>query len=135
MERKHQANKILVQHYLEDIFNRADASTGDSYFPNDGVVFNGRRLSAQQLVRWTHEMRKAFPDFRLTIEEQIAEGNKVVTHVTFHGTHHGQFEGILATGKQVRYSGIGIDHLENGRIVESWHIADLDRLRQQLGAG
>src|SRR5262249_59810614 len=83
-------------------------------------------------------MRGAFPDFRLTIEDQIAEGDKVVTRVTFSGTHSGEFRGIAPTGKQVKYSGIAIDRIVDGKVVEMWHVAETlglvstDR-RQALG--
>ena len=62
----------------------------------------------------------AFPDTQLTIEEIIAEGEKVVTRSTWTGTHQGEFMGITATGKQVSTTAINIYRIENGKLVEEW---------------
>ena len=79
-------------------------------------------------------MRSAFPDHHLTILDQIAEGDKVVTRVTFHGTHQGPFNGIAATGKQVEWSGIAMDRIADGKVVEMWHVQNTAGLMQQIGA-
>jgi predicted ester cyclase len=68
------------------------------------------------------------------VEDQIAEGDKVVTRVTFHGTHQGQFNGIAPTGKQVKWSGIAMDRIADGKVVEMWHVQNTTGLLQQLGA-
>lgn len=79
-------------------------------------------------------IRSAFPDFHLVIEDQIAEGDKVGTRVTFHGTHQGEFRGIAPTGKQIEYSGVAIDRIVGGKAVEMWHLANQLALLQQVGA-
>ena len=79
--------------------------------------------------------RNAFPDLEVTIEDQIVDGDKVVTRLTLSGTHKGDYRGIAATGKRVSWSQIAIARIENGKIVESWRIPDRLGLRQQLGAG
>lgn len=76
----------------------------------------------------------AFPDFHLIIRDQIAEADKVVTRVTFHGTHQGQFNGIAATGRQVTWSGMAMDRIANGKVVEMWHVQSTAGLLQQIGA-
>jgi steroid delta-isomerase-like uncharacterized protein len=78
--------------------------------------------------------RSAFPDLTITIEEQIIEGDRVVTRWTGRGTHEGELFGIAATGKQATVSGITIDRIAGGRIVESWTSWDTLGLLQQLGA-
>jgi predicted ester cyclase len=75
----------------------------------------------------------AFPDYQSTVEEQIAEGDKVVTRYTFSGTHQGEFMGIAPTGNRVRVTGIDIDRVVEGKIVEHWSEADLLGMMQQLG--
>lgn len=60
-------------------------------------------------------IRSAFPDPHVTIEDQIAEQDRVVTRVTFRGTHPGEFSGVAATGRVVTYSGIAIDRIANGK--------------------
>lgn len=75
----------------------------------------------------------AFPDLAFTIEEQIAEGDLVVSRWTATGTHQGDLMGIPATGKQVRVTGVTIDRIQGGKIVETWTSWDRLGLLQQLG--
>lgn len=79
-------------------------------------------------------MRVAFPDLRAKIEDQMGEGDKVATRVTFQGTHKGEFRGIPPSGKSVSYTGIAIDRIRGGKVVEMWHEANIISLLQQLGA-
>jgi steroid delta-isomerase-like uncharacterized protein len=124
-------NKAIVRGYLEDISNQGKLEQVDRYFAAD-VVFNGSRDLKQQLVR-LQAIRRAFPDHHLVIEDQVAEGDKVVTRVSFRGTHLGPFNGIAATGKTVTYAGTAIDRLQDGKVVEMWHIANTLALLQQIG--
>lgn len=82
---------------------------------------------------FTGMYRSAFPDTKMTIDLQIAEGDKVTTRWTAHGTHKGELMGIPATGKQVTITGVGIDRIAGGRIVETWGEFDLMGMMQQLG--
>jgi len=125
-------NKALVRGYMNEVLIKGNLAVFDSYFSTD-VVFNNSKGLKQQLAG-IQSIRSAFPDFHLVIEDQIAEGEKVVTRVTFHGTHRGEFRGIAPTGKQVRYSGIAIDRIVEGKVVEMWHVADSLALLQQVGA-
>jgi steroid delta-isomerase-like uncharacterized protein len=77
--------------------------------------------------------RNAFPDLHFTIDEQIAEGNTVVTRWTAQGTHKGELAGLPATGKPATVVGLGVDRVENGKIVESWGLFDQFGMLQQLG--
>ena len=76
----------------------------------------------------------AFPDMHATVDDLIAEGDKVVVRATMRGTHQGEFMGIPPTGKQVSWTGIGIDRFKDGKFVESWFNEDDLCLLQQLGA-
>jgi steroid delta-isomerase-like uncharacterized protein len=77
--------------------------------------------------------RAAFPDLEVTIDDQIAEGDRVVTRWTARGTHTGDLWGIPGTGKQVTVTGTSIDRNQDGRIVETWSHWDALGLMQQLG--
>jgi steroid delta-isomerase-like uncharacterized protein len=79
-------------------------------------------------------MRQAFPDLRVTIEEQIADDEKVATRKTFEGTHRGPFLGIAATGNPIRFEVIDILTVRGGTIREHRVVADQLTLMQQLGA-
>jgi predicted ester cyclase len=75
----------------------------------------------------------AFPDMRHTVEDQVAEGDKVVSRLTVRGIHQGTFQGIAPTGKQVAFTDIMISRHENGKIKELWAQFDVLGLWQQLG--
>lgn len=79
-------------------------------------------------------MQQAFPDLRVTIEEQIADDEKVATRKTFEGTHRGPFLGIAATGNPIRFEVIDILTVRGGKIREHRVVADQLTLMQQLGA-
>jgi predicted ester cyclase len=78
--------------------------------------------------------RAAFPDFRATILDQVAEGDKVVTRKVFHGTHLGPFQGIEPTGREVEIHVIDIVRVADDQIVEHWNCVDRLGLLAQLGA-
>ena len=130
---KLEQNKAIVRDYLNEIVNKGNMAVFDSYFSED-VVFNNFRGFRQQYLARIQAIRSAFPDHHLSVEDQIAEGDKVVTRVTFHGTHRGQFDGIAPTGKQVKWSGIAMDRIADGKVVEMWHVQNTTGLLQQLGA-
>ncbi len=74
----------------------------------------------------------AFADVRVEILQQVAEGDRVVTHLTSRGTHTGEFGGVLPTGRSVSLSTIRIDRLQGGKIAEHWSVADVAGLLQQI---
>lgn len=79
------------------------------------------------------EYRSAFPDVTFIVEDQIAEGDMIVTRWTAHGTHKGVFRGIPPTGKQAMTTGISITRVVSGKFVEGWINYDALGLLQQLG--
>ena len=87
-----------------------------------------------ELERLERTFVKAFPDSQHSIEDIIAEGNRVVLRVISRGTHRGEFEGIAATGGRVEFTGMVIYRISSGRIAESWGEIDFARLMRQLGA-
>ena len=79
-------------------------------------------------------LREAFPDMHLTIEDTLAEDDKVAVRFTFRGTHKAEFAGIAATDKKVEIGGLEIAHLKDGKVVEHWLNWDVMGLMKQLGA-
>jgi|MudIll2142460700_1097286.scaffolds.fasta_scaffold847861_2 steroid delta-isomerase-like uncharacterized protein len=79
------------------------------------------------------EMQAGFPDKRNTIDYQIAEGNRVVTRGTTHGTHRGDFEGIAATGRRIAVPWVIITEFTGEKIASDWEIYDVFGVMQQLG--
>jgi predicted ester cyclase len=80
------------------------------------------------------EFRDAFPDMRMTVEDMVAEGDKVACRIVTRMTHRGDFQGIKATGQQVTLAVIDILRFVNGKLAERWGEFDSLRLLQQLGA-
>ncbi len=81
---------------------------------------------------FTEVLRPAFPDLAVTIHDQVAEGDRVVTRKSYRGTHQGFFRGLPPTGRAVEFGVIDIIRLEAGRYVEHWAVADMAGLRAQL---
>ena len=79
-------------------------------------------------------VRAGMPDYRITVEEIIADGNRVAVRLTGRGTHRGSFYGEPATGRSVVSHGMVIHRLEHGRIVEGWELSDMHPSFQELGA-
>jgi predicted ester cyclase len=75
----------------------------------------------------------AFPGGEHTIEDMVSEGDKVVTRVIYRGTHTGDLMGMPPTGKQVAVPAMIVDHITNGKIVETWRLFDQMSMMQQLG--
>ena len=77
--------------------------------------------------------RSAFPDMTLTIEQQISEGDTVVTRWTARGTHEGELFGIAPTGKRVSVGGVVISRVIDGQLVEDYESYDVHGMMRQLG--
>jgi steroid delta-isomerase-like uncharacterized protein len=90
-------------------------------------------LNRDEVEKFIGDFNNAFPDCRLTIEDMVAEGDKVVTRYTVHGTHKGAFMGTPATGKEVSFGVICISRIQEGKIVEEWEEADTLGWASQVG--
>ena len=133
-----ETNKTVSRRFFEEVFGKGKLNVLDEIIAKDHVNSGPGSLpglptgpeGTKQLVT---VYRNAFPDVHFTIDEQIAEGDKVVTRWTAHGTHQGELAGIPATGKSSTVTGIAVDHIVNGKIAESWGIFDQFGMMQQLG--
>jgi steroid delta-isomerase-like uncharacterized protein len=89
---------------------------------------------SEEAKQFTAKYRSAFPDMSVTVEDEIAEGDKVVTRWTLRGTHQGEIEEFgPPTGRHVELNGITISRIEGGKIVEEWNGYDNLGMMQQLG--
>jgi len=86
------------------------------------------------MTQFVSMIRSALPDLRIMLEDDIAEGDKVVSRWRAQGTHQGELMGIAATGNEVAITGITIHRVEEGKIVEEWENWDALGLMQQIGA-
>jgi steroid delta-isomerase-like uncharacterized protein len=131
-------NKAIYRRVIEEVWNKGNLSVMDELFAPDVVTHDpagpGGEMRGREAARqFITANRAAFPDLRLTIEDQIAEGDKVVTRFTARGTHRGKLLGIAPTGKQVTTTAIIINRYTGGKIAESWINGDNLGLLQQLG--
>ena len=92
------------------------------------------RLSKEEYLNFLNEVRQAFPDFNIHVDELIAEDERVAYRMTLSGTHKDEFKGIAATGKKFTISTIGVVLFKNGKITEEWEIYDAIGMMSQLGA-
>jgi steroid delta-isomerase-like uncharacterized protein len=129
-------NKAISRRADEELFNRGNLDVADELFAPDFVYHNpaGEELRGPENVkRYAVMLRAAFPDLHQTIEDQIAEGDKVSYRWTARGTHEGEPMGIAPTGKQVTFTGIAVARLADGKIEEMWENYDALGMLQQLG--
>jgi steroid delta-isomerase-like uncharacterized protein len=130
-------NKAVVCRFIEEYQTKGDESVAEEILADDFVdhspfgPFAPDREGVKQLFR---ALRAAFPDLRAEIRDQGAEGDKVWTRKTFHGTNDGEFMGTPPTGKKVSFDVIDILQLRDGRFVAHWNVVDALGLMQQLGA-
>jgi steroid delta-isomerase-like uncharacterized protein len=130
-------NRALYRRWFEDVVSRRDAGLAEELLaPDYRLHFPGMpgpvdAAGHRQLldVFWT-----AFPDWTETVDDVVAERDRVVVRVTGRGTHEGPFQGIPPTGKRVTATGIGIGRIEDGRIAEAWAEYDALGLLMQLDA-
>ncbi len=132
-----QHNKALVRRAVDEVWNRGNYALLGELVASDFVIrsstpggeIHGREGAEHFFVM----LRAAFPDLHFTIEDQIADEDRVVTRWTARGTHTGEFQGVPPTNKPVGMSGIDIDRIANGKVVECWTNTDELGLLQQLG--
>jgi steroid delta-isomerase-like uncharacterized protein len=132
-----EANKALVRRNFEEIWNRENYALVDELHAPDYVahiastpaVVRGR----EQFKQFVALRRFAFPDTRFVVEDQLAEGDKVATRWTAHGTHQRAFMGVAPSGRALTITGISIHRIVNGQIVESWDNWDALSLLPDLG--
>jgi steroid delta-isomerase-like uncharacterized protein len=130
-------NKALVRRQVDEMWNQENLAVADEVYATDVIVHGGlpgQPSGVEAIKQGVKLDRAAFPDFHVTIDDLVGEGDKVVIHATIRGTHKGEWLGIPPTGKQVTMTGITIVRIADGKIVEVWNCADLLGLMQQLGA-
>ena len=129
-------NKAIVRRFVDEVQSGGNIEILDELCSPDFINHSappGMPAGCEGVKLVTAMFRQAFPDSYFTIEDMIAEGDKVVTRKTFHGTHEGEFMGIPPTRRRVSISLIDIVRIAGGRVVEHWSLADNLGMMQQLG--
>jgi len=135
--RSAEANKALVRRVYEEGLNRGNLAVLDELLGEDLVdhsLFPGRETGRESFKRRFTLVRTAFPDATMTVEDAMADGDKVICRWTLRGTHAGPFGSVPPTGRSVVVTGINITRIAGGKIVEHWANFDHLGLLQQLGA-
>jgi predicted ester cyclase len=127
--------KTIVRRFYAEVIGTGDLSRVEAFIDPAYVDHNSEEAGRGLSVVRAHveALRRTFPDFHLQVDDIIGEGDKVVTRVSGHGTHGGEWMGIHPTGTIVRVKGINIDRIANGRIVEHWGEADTVGMLCQMG--
>jgi predicted ester cyclase len=130
-------NKTLVRQWFAEI-DKGGPAIFDRFLAPDYVDHNPPAIpvttSAREAVKeYSATFRAALADFHHIIEDQIAEGDKVVSRITAYGTHVGELLGAKPTGRQLTMTGVAIHCVADGRLVEHWSQIDLFGLLEQLG--
>jgi steroid delta-isomerase-like uncharacterized protein len=126
-------NKALVQRFFEEVINQRNLAALDQFAHPGGVNHTMPPGMPQESNQFLGQYLNAFPDVKATVEDLMADGDKVVARVSYRGTHQGAFRGIPPTGKQIAVTGINIFRIANGQLVEHWGLTDRLAVLQQLG--
>jgi len=129
-------NKALERRMYEEIYNKKNMAAIEQFVATDWVChpsLPGMPPGLEGMKQSYTLTSKAFPDMQVKLEDILAEGDKVACRWTATATHKGEFMGIPATNKQVTITGIHIDRIAGGKIVEPWNYSDMMEVMRQLG--
>ncbi len=131
-------NKALVRRYCEEAWNKHNPAVVDQIYATDFVDRSpdipGIPHTRDGLKQFMGVYLRAFPDANMTIDDQLVDGDRVVTRWTGRGTQTGQFMEMPPSGKKVAVPGVQINRFSGGKIVEEWTLFDQLGMLQQLGA-
>jgi predicted ester cyclase len=130
-------NKRLYHQFVETL-NSGDIDAAGAFFADDYVEHSaapGLPPGAEGVKIVFRMFRTAFPDVEFTIDDLVAEGDKLATLVSGRGTHEGPFMDIEPTGRKATWVAYGINRYENGKIKEHWGLPDIMGIMRQLGGG
>jgi steroid delta-isomerase-like uncharacterized protein len=128
-------NKMIVRRQFEELINKKNLAVVDSDMAEDFVDHEAPAVQPAGLdgvKQWIKRVYEGVPDLHVTIEDIVAEGDKVVVRNTWRGTHTGAFMGMAPTGKTFELKGMVMWRLEEGKLKERWATLDHWGLRQQL---
>jgi steroid delta-isomerase-like uncharacterized protein len=133
-----QENSSLIRRWFEEVWNKGRMEAIDEMASPDaighGQAQHDTDIGLKEFRIFATDLRRAFPDFKVTIDRVIEQGDIVVARWTTTMTHKGTFLGFPATGKKVTVSGTSMQRIENGKIVEGWDNWDQLGLLVQIGA-
>jgi steroid delta-isomerase-like uncharacterized protein len=129
-------NKARIREFIDRVLTGGEIEATGDYFHTDvveEVPFPGQGPGLDGLKEILTRIRRAFPNSKWSVEEQIAEENKVLTRFTWSGTHQGEFLGIPATNRVIRVWGMVIDRFGDRKVKSTRILLDTLSMMQQLG--
>jgi steroid delta-isomerase-like uncharacterized protein len=130
-------NKAIVRRLYEEVWNKRRVELVDELMSPSHAMHNNHVpdscIGPEAYKREVARFMTGFPDLRFTVEDMLAENDKVAVGWTISGTHKGEFRGISPTGRKVSVEGITINHIADGKIMDSYISVDYLGLMQQLG--
>ncbi len=131
-----EANRKLIERYYNALWNRWDFDLVDQLI-SPSIMFHGSvGVTVEGLDGFRNYMRlirSAFPDFHNTVEELVAEDDRVAARLTYRGTHRGTIFGVAPTGQAIAYEGLALFRIAGGKIVEGYVLGNMVHLLGQLG--
>jgi steroid delta-isomerase-like uncharacterized protein len=133
-------NRALVHRWFEEVWNKGREEAIDELFAEDGIAYgladeSGAPIRGTAGFKEFHQrFRGAFPDIVVTIEDTVAEGDKVAARCSVRAVHAGDHLGFAATQKPMEITGMSIVRIRDGKIVEGWNNFDFMSMFRQLGA-
>ncbi len=129
-------NKTLIRRVIEEMWNQRKVELANEFYseefighdPNNPGV-RGPEGIREIVLKYVH----AFPDTQFSIDDMVAEGDRVAMRWTAIGTHDGDLDGMAPSGKPISVSGMSIDRIVDGKIVEEWSAWDALGMMQQIG--
>ena len=132
-------NKALIERWFEEVWNQGNAKVIDELLAEDGVIHGLADASGQPVrgIEAFHEFhnqfRGAFSGLHISVDDVIAEGDRVVARCSVRGSHTGESLGFAATNAPIDIGGIAIVRIKDGKIVEAWNQFDFLEMNKQLG--
>ncbi len=130
----YEENKAIARRFLTELQNEKNLAVIDELVADNFVGHTADVAGPAELKSVVSDNLSAFPDLHVTIEDQIAEGDMVVSRYRARGKHKGAYRGVPPTGESVDYTVVSIHRLAGGKIVEGWRVVDRLDLVHQIGA-
>lgn len=132
------SNETLVRRFAEQVWNERHLSVVDDLVAENAVLYDLTRdeeyVGPENIKNYPRQYLAAIPDAHLEIDDLLVDGDTVATRWTLTGTHQGDLMGISPTGNDIHVSGMTLDSIEEGNLVESWVLLSLFSLLHQLDA-
>jgi steroid delta-isomerase-like uncharacterized protein len=133
-------NYTLAHEWFDEVWNKRQAETIDRLLHDEVIAHGlvdekGEELRGPSAFKnFFQQFTKAFPDIHVEVADAISEGDKIAARCIVTGTHRGDTLGVPGSNKPVRFTGVAILRIKDGKIIEAWNNFDFQTLSQQIGA-